>query len=415
MKLTGKSPLCLVPLYYVMYFVWNPADWMFGDAGNIFAKVTVSSYRFALDRYSNWSSRLWIEGATVFATHHIAWFVVISLGALLLMVFSLSYACGFETFESNLLLALCIVGLFPINSLASAGWIATTVNYLWPLAFFIFWLSIFIRRYVNSSSLPIRMTALLCLALSVFSEVLAVAAACCLLLEVIIHRRKCVSWFFGFSTLITIAGMLNVLLCPGNAIRKTREISNWFPQFEEFNIVDRVVIQSVHLATSVLETYGNLLTVFIIILACLSMVQGRKFLALLLMMVLMIFTLLGPKAQVDFQTISDLVHRSQLSHQQIVSIYPMALVFVGSLVLIVVTAASLFGLTEATVAVSVPLTISSVIGLAASMSPTLIDSGDRPFIPMYLAIATCSALVAEKLVTVAKSAVDLSTRPVGTC
>ena len=139
MSKKAKIPLLLVIIFYALYFTLTKVDWMRGDA-QWFSKVDSSPISFVIKRYETWSSRFWVEGATLIASKHLILFYIFTVILTLLFFYSLSELFSFNEYDSNLVLVVFFMALFPVVSLQSAGPIATIVNYIWPSALFLYWL-----------------------------------------------------------------------------------------------------------------------------------------------------------------------------------------------------------------------------------------------------------------------------------
>lgn len=79
-------------------------------------------------------------GATLIASKHLILFYIFTVILTLLFFYSLSELFSFNEYDSNLVLVVFFMALFPVVSLQSAGPIATIVNYIWPSALFLYWL-----------------------------------------------------------------------------------------------------------------------------------------------------------------------------------------------------------------------------------------------------------------------------------
>lgn len=94
--------------------------------------------QFVHSRYETWSSRVLIEGTLFFfVTHTVLWRIVNSLAILIIIYVPYRSILRNDNKEQNrrlFLLAAGVVVMGPLELLYNTGWIATTLNYLWPLA-----------------------------------------------------------------------------------------------------------------------------------------------------------------------------------------------------------------------------------------------------------------------------------------
>ena len=105
-------------------------DWVFEDVLTRGGSVL----SFLKTRWETWSSRLLIEGTLCAVTHSIwAWRVLDSL-AMVLLAYALCRLAGCAQRPGMLALSACLVTAIPFAVLRSTGWMATSLNYYWPLA-----------------------------------------------------------------------------------------------------------------------------------------------------------------------------------------------------------------------------------------------------------------------------------------
>ena len=69
-----RIPLLLIVVFYTIFFIFQNINWMGRDA-QYFSKIKGSAFVFALKRYESWSSRFWLEGATVVASKNLVLFL----------------------------------------------------------------------------------------------------------------------------------------------------------------------------------------------------------------------------------------------------------------------------------------------------------------------------------------------------
>ena len=396
-KSRDKLPLLILPVYYTIFFYSNSTDWINGDATQL-SKISTSSIRYSFQRYSQWSSRFWIEGATLFSTRHVWLFGLLSLCAVVLLTYSLSSLLAYENFRMNLVLSILIIATFPISCLNSAGWIATTVNYIWPMSLFAYWLSITIKYKGTRAKAIYRVIATLCLVLSIFSEILTLAAAGFLLLNALITKRKFLNWFNLISSFITVMGIINVLFCPGNLKRKSIEIKHWFPQYSSFSPVDRLIIQLNHLGGFITGTYGVVLICTIVLLLVVSIINKKIVASILLLLSISLQNICNNIMKLNMQKIAGEIMLKKFHKNDISGLYLSSFLILLSLILIALAVMVVYGKNATSLTMISSPTIFLLIALTSSDSPTLISSMDRPFIPFYLSLIVFSSLIVHALI-----------------
>ena len=85
-------------------------------------------------RYYVWSSRIVIEAVLVYVSRHLGLWKVLDIFAWMLFVILLAVAIPGEKRERINWLVVSLILIYPLKDLDTAGWIATTTNYIWPLA-----------------------------------------------------------------------------------------------------------------------------------------------------------------------------------------------------------------------------------------------------------------------------------------
>lgn len=127
--------------------------------------------------------------------------------------------------------------------LNSAGWIATTVNYMWPLSFGIMGLYP-LRKFLEHEKINgfemIFYSA--CLLIGANAEQMSVV----ILTAYVIFDLYC--WFStkkiykyaAIQTGLSVLSLIYIILSPGNAIRKEKEIEAWFPVFADMSLFNKV-------------------------------------------------------------------------------------------------------------------------------------------------------------------------------
>ncbi len=221
------------------------------------------------DRYFNWTSRMIIETILVSILHFplIVW-RIIDTAIILFFGVSISNLIVHENKRVDNWFITFLLFSYPFLDMDTAGWVATTTNTLWVLAFGVYVILIvkkvllqqIIRKYEY-----------------IFSIVALIYAAnqeqmCVVLLAVflfsffyIIKIKRPNGLIFG-GLAICLASLIFILTCPGNAARKHSEVK-WFQDFDHISVIDKLEIGvSSTLAHYLLEP--NLLFVIFSILLC---------------------------------------------------------------------------------------------------------------------------------------------------
>ncbi len=392
MNKKAKIPLLLVIIFYALYFTLTKVDWMSGDA-QWFSKVDSSPISFVIKRYETWSSRFWIEGATLIASKHLILFYIFTVILTLLFFYSLSELFSFYEYDSNLVLVVFFMALFPVVSLQSAGPIATIVNYIWPSALFLYWLMTDRHRKMKNIGSLQNSLSILFLGLAVFNEGLAIILCLYLILCLIVEKKNFFNTYRMICLVISLLSFLNVLLCPGNQNRGMLEMARWFPTFNHLSFLDKILIQFNNIASNLIVSH-NLLEVLVILLF-IKAIQRRQRLSIILSGAVIMLT--SAYHQLISDRLSVIVKESpekEFNQQIIGTLLKPTLIFATLILLIVLIIILLYGKSKTSLMIIASIVITFSSAMAISLSPTLLASADRPLLFLYFALVfNCIFLV----------------------
>lgn len=195
-------------------------------------------------RYFNWTSRFLIEFVlcAVLKTSKYLWILIQAL-----MVTLIGYSI-FKIFikdnkNENSVMLLFMILMYPLNIMTSAGWAATTVNYMWPLATCLFAL-IPIRKIWDGEKIKIGEYLLYSLAL-IFAgnqeQTCAILFGSYILFAILmIMKNKKIHPYMIVQNILIIASLIFILTCPGNYVRNQEEIDTYFKDFEMLTVLDKI-------------------------------------------------------------------------------------------------------------------------------------------------------------------------------
>lgn len=249
--------------------------------------------------YQTWSSRIFVNTLMfIFENIPYYWFGITTA---FLIFFAL---LSFDRLTSNLvkqsLLKQVVIALtfllIPFYYFETAGWIATTVTYLYPVLLLIIGLCLilsFNKWYANLPGMLLLLIAFNNEQLLVMSLVVAVT----MLVYYLLHNREILKdaklkvFSIGLPLIVNFA---IIALCPGNSARKVAETSRWFPQFakltplEKFDIglsttvqhylfFGTIVLIALMLTFIVIDNYNGLAIISLgVLVALLSYVDNLK-------------------------------------------------------------------------------------------------------------------------------------------
>ncbi len=195
-------------------------------------------------RYFNWTSRFIIEYVLcgVLKISKYMWILVEAL-MVTLAGYSISKLFVKENKEENNLMLLFMILIYPLDVMNSAGWAATTVNYMWPMATCLFAL-IPIRKIWDEEKFRWFQYPLFILAMLFAGnqeQTCCILVGCYILFSIlmIIKNRK-LHPFMVIQTILAIGSLIFILTCPGNYIRNGLEINENFKDFGMLTFLDKL-------------------------------------------------------------------------------------------------------------------------------------------------------------------------------
>lgn len=239
-------PLMIFGVLMLVFHLILPIH--FGD-DEYFANVLRNSatidtwFDFMRFRYYGWSSRLVIEGALTLITHATMLWRLLDTLAVTWVAVAFSIFFNPEKRSSVNWFIVYAVFTFPLHMMASAGWIATTLNYYWPLAFgLLALLPICDTLRKKRTAVPVCILSMFALIYAVNQEQMCAVmlAVCGLSLVYLYVRDKKMYRFIVCEVLICLGSMVFILMCPGNGARKISETGTWFPEYANLSLLTKL-------------------------------------------------------------------------------------------------------------------------------------------------------------------------------
>ena len=199
---------------------------------------------FNIYKYYNWSSRQLIESVLYFiSVHSHVWMLLNSLVITMIAKLIEAIFCN-HTIKMKIL---CCIGtlIYPLIDMSSAGWMATTINYYWPLGAILINLY-YLKKANNLIKLKwyeyiISSIALLFAANQEQGFAILLGTYFFYIIYCFINKRK-ISFFVILNIVLIIASGTYIFTCPGNWVRKKQEVKNWFPDFGTLSFFRKIEI-----------------------------------------------------------------------------------------------------------------------------------------------------------------------------
>lgn len=224
----------------------------------------------AIKRYSTRTSRFLIDLTN---------FAFISLPSIIWKVFDIAVlAICYKVLAklSNYYIGMAfLICAYPFQHMASAGWVASTINYLWPFtaalgAFYILY------SKKNESSISYSILYILLMIFASFSEIMSSIYIIALVIYFIIEKQYNknsinIKWYL-FSFIICLAGVINALANPGNKARIPTSIKDHMPEYYLLSWFDKFRICTV----STLQHFTSLPNILFLVFGFLLLVIGIR-------------------------------------------------------------------------------------------------------------------------------------------
>lgn len=269
-----KKFICCVLFIFVILMYHLSIKSYYGD-DLWFAKILEdrSLADWLKSRYEVWSSRIVVEAMLPFMTQHILIWKLFNI----LSYIVLAYSMYKLTDKKSLYIVFALILVYPLADMGSAGWVATYMNYYWPLAFGLYFLVVPYKIVIGEK---VHWWEVI---LGLLSGIIGanVEQSCAVMLALLVWMTvklimskglKSVRYFI-VHYVVVIGELLFILTAPGNVSRKKLETISWMQDFVKKNPIDKF-IDGFESTMSSLITTENL--IFIIFTAAIFVCLYKK-------------------------------------------------------------------------------------------------------------------------------------------
>lgn len=273
-SLLKRDPKYQYIIFFMLIFIMHLKMNIFND-DSYFLKAAQDGnwFSFLSMRYQTWSSRILIEFLIlIFITLPMWIWKVVNSGVILLAIHSINRVFSEKKSTSPAWFVAALFFMYPWFHMATAGWITTSINYLWPASFFLYSL-IYIRKIFDNET--IRFTESVSYHLAFFisnshEQILLISLLLyCLYFSYAVWNKyfSKVKYIFSYITL-SVINLFIILSTPGLKLRYLGEINTHFPNFHAISTIDKF---SIGLSTTLTHfvTLPNLLFAFMLVMVCL--------------------------------------------------------------------------------------------------------------------------------------------------
>lgn len=205
----------------------------------------IFDWSFYLNRYETWTSRVIIDLLIVTFLHipSIIWRIA---NALIIVFLGVATSKLFIT-ETNRRyknwFLVTLIFIFPFKELTDTGWIATSINYLWPFSLSLYPLLI-LQKTIQSKPIKIweYTLAIILLLIAANQEVICALLVIIFFIATIYSIiKKLPKGFIIICLFLLVMSLVFILTTPGNFVRNISELK-WFWDFNHISFIEKIEI-----------------------------------------------------------------------------------------------------------------------------------------------------------------------------
>ena len=368
-------------------------------------------------RYDTWTSRLIIESVLVVLTNTkvslILW-KILDIFMFELMVYSI-YKIFIKDDDVVLLWVLAIGSLsIPTTLLNGAGWVATTLNYLWPFAMGMYTFTLLKKKYDSKKIKWYETIVYIVTALFAANQEQMVALLFGIISVYLVYAlvtktaKNRVDFNVIIVYIISILGLLFILTCPGNKERNTREILTWYPAYETYGLASKIQL-AITSMMKFLIIDGKIVYILFTGVIAYYMLRFKKGLAIKIFGVIPFISsiflsvfkdttaMVLPELvfQFDAYSVNQLVITSE--NRMIIDIYFPILIYIAILFIIGLDLFLIFDKYEKKGLVVIMYLAGLASRLIIGFSPTVFASGERTSFFLYYSFIILSVIVIKEM------------------
>lgn len=234
-----KNNFPFLLLFLFLFFIHMQLSVTTGDdTGFANLAKSMNLIDFSIEKYKNWSSRQIIEGILYFVSQvGILWKILDSL--VITFVAKLIYLIFSKKGNQFKWLSCIFVSVYPLLDMSSAGWIATTVNYYWPLLAIlvhVFYMKKeFSKHQLKSYEYLISVLALLLGSNQEQGLAILIGIYFFYVIYLFVNKKK-ISKYVILNIILLFSIGIYIATCPGNWKRKISETNYWLPSYKNYSI-----------------------------------------------------------------------------------------------------------------------------------------------------------------------------------
>jgi hypothetical protein len=275
-----RHPLVIpgVVLLVLMGYLHAKLNIIADDGFNITALPAQSFTAWFTDQYLNWTPR-WIIDSLKWVLYHAFWSFRL-LGTVMYLVWFVFMAKVFalDRTHTGAWITMLAVLIFPFRTMATAGYLATSISYVWPIALGL------VAGYGITKALQrerirwwqwvIYLAALLYAINQELVNVFMIGLLVFLIAYVAWVQRR-VSWLLVVMLGLSIAQLVYVFTSPGEATRHADETMTFYPDFDTTSIFQRLQLGFFPMASAIMGNQNRTVLAAVLVLCAAVWMRHR--------------------------------------------------------------------------------------------------------------------------------------------
>ncbi len=417
----------------VFYFFSDKITWQDDKVFETYL-TDISLKDYLLMRYEKWTSRFIIESilTALVKSNIYVWRIFTTILVTVIAECAIDLFISEKNKKFSFVVYLLALLTIPYLVFCDAGWVATTTNYLWPLAAFMP-ICLVLKKIFENKKISlfekIQTGVLTLVATNIEPLVLCVLGFSIALFlyntyttkDTVKGQLTKLDNTFLLIIAISFVSLLLTLLAPGNAYRTVSETGTWYPEFADFSLIEKVELGFVStmpffyantIYVSNLMYPTNFVMLLLMLFVCIKLGKDKKYKTLALQALGIIILLFG-QAHIIAQTFGKQLNKSWyvLANAKIgqLSDFDSTYIYLEILIYIAVFAALLVGIFQAlgkekkAILACVVLLAGFCTRLVMGFSPTVYASGTRTFLFTIVAILIVTVIVIDDLISEEKN------------
>ncbi len=233
-------------LFLFMFFKHASVQLGTGDDMWFYTQSKMGILDFTKMRIQTWTSRNIIEIFMLVMLNLNKWvWIIIDSAIFVLILHSIrKIVLDSGSIYMTMVIAFLMI-IFPFDILKQAGWYATTMNYIWPLAFGLYGLSFIIRILAKEEMWRIQKIIVLLTTIYAINQEQMCALYVGFFGIFIIYcwiKKLHIPLFIYIIFVLSLIMLGYHMLCPGNINRKIVETTEYYPNFIRFSIIEKLFL-----------------------------------------------------------------------------------------------------------------------------------------------------------------------------